>query len=329
MNDKYSWLRQGTKGLVCTPGKFVIDPIQPTDLAVITHGHADHARSGHRHIIATPETIAIMRARYKDIRKESTTPLDFGVAKKINDVEIRFASAGHILGSAQVVIDYRGTRVVVSGDYKRRADPSCEPFELVPCNLFITEATFGLPVFSHPPADTEVLKLLNSLKKFPDKTHLVGVYALGKCQRLLCHIRKHGYTEPIFIHGAMRPLCDLYKSFGYELGELIQVTSRVKKITAGKIVVCPPSAIAEKWSRGFVSPMTCLASGWMRIRQRVKQRQIELPLIISDHADWYELTTTVREVGAKDIWVTHGQEEALVHYAQTIGLNSAPLSLQT
>ena len=328
MYENFNWLRRNYNGLVCTPGKFVIDPIQPVDLAVITHGHTDHARPGHRHIIATPETIAIMEARYGSIQKANTTPLDFGVVKKVGSVEIQFASAGHILGSAQVVIDYIGSRVVVSGDYKRRVDPSCVPFELVPCNLFITEATFGLPVFTHPSTDAEISKLLNSLKIFPHKTHLVGVYALGKCQRLLCHIRKHGYTEPVFIHGAMKPLCDLYRSFGYELGELVQVTPKMKKSTAGKIVLCPPSAIADKWSRGFVSPMTCLASGWMRIRQRVKQRQVELPLIISDHADWIELTKTVREVGAKDIWVTHGQEDALVHYARSIGLNSAPLSLQ-
>ena len=243
-------------------------------------------------------------------------------------MSLRFASAGHILGSAQAILTHSGTRAVVSGDYKRRADPSCAPFELVQCDLFITEATFGLPVFRHPDTETEIVKLIRSLERFPEKTHLIGVYALGKCQRVIRHLRGLGYHDSIYIHGALRELCKLYERHNIELGELIPVTAETKKETAGKIVLCPPGALADKWSRGFPKRITGLASGWMRIRQRAKQRRVELPLIISDHADWDELTATIREVGAETIWVTHGQEDALIHYARGLGLKASPLALQ-
>ena len=328
MQEDFTWLYPGQNGLNCDPGRFVIDPVRPVPCAVITHGHADHARAGHGHVIATQETLSIMDVRYGKNHADATTPMPIGETLKLGDVSLRFASAGHILGSAQAILEHAGTRAVVSGDYKRRADPSCAPFELVPCDLFITEATFGLPVFRHPDTESEIVKLIRSLDRFPEKTHLIGVYALGKCQRVIRHLRALGYHEPIYIHGALHKLCRLYECHGIGLGELMPVTAKTKKETAGKIVLCPPGALADKWSRGFPERITGLASGWMRIRQRVKQRRVELPLIISDHADWDELTATIREVGAGTIWVTHGQEDALVHYARGLGLAASPLALQ-
>jgi len=315
-------------GLYCEPGGFFIDPARPCERAVITHGHADHARPGHARVLATPETIAIMDVRYGPNHAEAKQGLTYGERLQVGDTTLWFAPAGHILGSAQLVIEHGGERAVVSGDYKRRSDPTCRTFEVVECDLFVTEATFGLPVFHHPATEDEVAKLFRSLTLFPERAHLVGVYALGKCQRVICHLRALGYDAPIYVHGALMEPSALYERHGVDLGPLIPVTPDLKKETAGTLVLCPPGALMDRWSRGFPERITAMASGWMLIRQRVKQRRVELPLVISDHADWDELTRTIREVNAGTIWVTHGQEDALVHYATGLGLDAAPLSIQ-
>ena len=191
-----TWLRVTPEGLHCLPGGFTVDPVRPVGLAVITHGHADHARPGHGAVLATPETLAIMRARMGEGRAgESQQPLRPGEEVAHNGVRIRLAPAGHVLGSAQVCLEWQGSRAVVSGDYKRARDPTCAPFEPVPCDVFVTEATFGLPIFRHPPADGEVAKLLRSVELFPERTHVVGCYALGKCQRLIALLREAGWDE--------------------------------------------------------------------------------------------------------------------------------------
>jgi putative mRNA 3-end processing factor len=197
----------------------------------------------------------------------------------------------------------------------------------VACDVFITEATFGLPVFRHPPDSGEVAKLLRSLDLFADRCHLIGVYALGKCQRLIALLRAAGYDRPIYLHGALAALCELYAAHGVALGPLAPVTRETRKALAGQIVLCPPSAIADRWSRALPDPVTGIASGWMMIRQRARQRGVELPLVISDHADWPELTATLADVDAGDVLVTHGREEALVHHARLAGRRAAALSL--
>ncbi len=305
-----SWLRPGPSGLHCVPGDFHIDPSGPVPRAVITHGHSDHARPGHDAVLATADTLAIMRLRLGTLGQ--TQALAYGVPLRVKDVTVTLMPAGHILGSAQIVIDYNGQRAVISGDYKRHADPTCEPFELVPCDLFVTEATFGLPVYRHEPDTAEVQKLLASLRDFPERTHQIGVYGLGKCQRLIKLIRKAGYDRPIWLHGALRSMTDYYVSRGIDLGEVPNVADAPGTL-AGEIVLSPPSALGDRWSRRFADPLAGFASGWMRIRGRVRQRGVELPLIISDHCDWPELLKTVTETGAREVWVTHGREEALVH----------------
>ena len=305
-----SWLRPGPSGLHCVPGDFHIDPSGPVPRAVITHGHSDHARPGHDAVLATADTLAIMRLRLGPLGQ--TQALAYGVPLKVKDVTVTLMPAGHILGSAQIVIDYNGQRAVISGDYKRHADPTCEPFELVSCDLFVTEATFGLPVYRHEPDTREVQKLLASLRDFPERTHQIGVYGLGKCQRLIKLIRQAGYDRPIWLHGALRSMTDYYVSRGIDLGEVPNVTDAPGKL-AGEIVLSPPSALGDRWSRRFADPLAGFASGWMRIRGRVRQRGVELPLIISDHCDWPELLQTVTETGTREVWVTHGREEALVH----------------
>ena len=240
-----------------------------------------------------------------------------------------FYPAGHVLGSAQIRVAHGGQCIVASGDYKRRADPTCRGFEPVSCDVFITEATFGLPVFRHPDDREEIATLLKSVAQFPERTHLVGAYSLGKAQRVIRLLRDAGYSEPIFIHGALQRLCDYYATQGIDLGVLEPATvdKGGKTDFAGRIVVGPPSAFSDRWARRFADPVSAFASGWMRIRQRAKQRGVELPLILSDHADWDELVATISETGAGEVWVTHGREEAIVRWCQINGIAARPLHL--
>ena len=235
--------------------------------------------------------------------------------------------AGHVLGSAQIGLEWRGSRVVVSGDYKRRPDPTCAGFEAEPCDVFVTEATFALPVFRHPPAEAEIARLLRSVALFADRTHVVGCYSLGKCQRLIALLRQAGWDAPIFLHGAHVALCAVYEDLGVRLGDLRPATVAGKAALTGAIVLAPTSAIADRWARRLADPVVSLASGWMRVRQRAKQGGVELPLVISDHADWDELLATAAEVQAPEIWVTHGREDALIHALALRGIRGRALHL--
>ena len=322
-----TWLLKTPAGLYCAPGDFYIDPVRPVPRAVVTHAHSDHARPGNGAVLATAQTLAVMRARLGEAAGASLQAAPYGESLRIGEADLRLLPAGHILGSAQAVIDYRGRRAVVSGDYKRRPDPTCAPFELCRCDLFVSEATFALPVFRHPLAEAEIGKLLHSLVLFPERCHLVGVYALGKCQRVVALLRQAGYDAPIYLHGALAAPCELYEEAGVALGPLLRATGMPREALKGQIVLAPPAALADRWSRFLPDPVLAFASGWMRVRQRAKARGVELPLVISDHADWDELTRTIVEVGAPEIWVTHGREEALVHYAQTQGLAARAVSL--
>lgn len=322
-----TWLCPRDAGLYCAPGDFFIDPHRPVARAVVTHGHADHARSGHERVLATPQTVRLMQARYGSACAGSFQPLGFGETVRIGDVSVRLVPAGHILGSAQVVIEFQGRRAVVSGDYKRATDPTCADFELVPCDLFVTEATFALPVFRHEEAAAEVARLLQSLRRQPERTHLVGAYGLGKCQRVIALLRAAGYDEPIYLHGAMVSMCEAYAREGVSLGPLATVAGGEDKTLAGRIVMCPPSALRERWSRRFADPVTAFASGWMRIKGRARQSGVELPLVISDHADWPELIDTIRATGAGEIWITHGRDDALAYHLASLGLRSKALAL--
>jgi putative mRNA 3-end processing factor len=321
-----TWLRPEAAGLYCVPGGFYIDPHRPVERAVITHGHSDHARAGHAHVLATSETIAIMKVRMGEGCASTFQSATLGDPLVIGAVTVHLEPAGHILGSAQIVIEYHGRRAVVSGDYKRRGDPTCRPFEVVRCDLFITEATFGLPVFKHEPDAREIAKLLASVALFPERTHLIGVYGLGKCQRLIALLRRAGYDKPIWLHGALKKVSDLYVELGIDLGDIRSVSDADGKL-AGEIAMCPPSALADRWSRRVTDPVTSFASGWMRVRGRARQRGCELPLIISDHCDWPELVQSIEEAGAEEIWVTHGREDALVHQIGLMGRRGRALAL--
>ena len=240
----------------------------------------------------------------------------------------RFVPAGHVLGSAQIVLEHGGERVVVSGDYKRRPDPTCAPFEPVPCDIFVTEATFGLPVFRHPDTGAEIDRLLAALHANPDRCVLVGAYALGKAQRVIAELRGRGHDDadlhPRRDAAAVRPLCRSRRR-----SRRAAPRDRASKAAElrGQIVVAPPSALNDRWSRRLPDPITAMASGWMRVRQRARQKNVELPLIISDHADWDELTATLTEI-APERGVGHprprGGAGPLVHDPPDQGARAGP-----
>ena len=315
------------EGLYCAPGDFFIDPVRPVERAVITHGHADHARPGHGVVVATPETLQIMAARYGEGFCRAAEPVRYGERRTRDTVEISLAPAGHVLGSAQAVVRHGGLTLVVSGDYKRRRDPTCAPFEPVACDVFITEATFGLPVFSFPPDADEIATLLESVAQFPERCHIIGAYALGKAQRVIRLLREAGWDRTIYVHGALLRLNALYEANGVDLGPLASAAEEGEADFAGQIVIAPPSALADRWSRRFPDPVTALASGWMRVRARARQRAVELPLVISDHADWDELTSTIAELKPGQLWITHGREEALARWAELNGVHARALAL--
>ncbi|GHA86024.1 DNA ligase-associated DEXH box helicase [Algimonas arctica] len=331
MINPETWMEIREGGFYCVPAECYVDPMVPVTRAVVTHGHADHASRGHGRVWATPETIDIMRTRNYVADETQTTGLPYGQRHDLGGgVTLWFASAGHILGSAQAVFEYQGQRIVAAGDFKRHPDPTCAPFEVVPCDVFITEATFALPVFQHPPLEDEVEKLMRSMRTLPDRTHIVGVYALGKCQRVMKTLRLAGYEHPFYIHGALKRLTELYESYGQDFGvwQLVSEIDRNDKDRfRGKIVLCPPAQINDRWSRRFADPLPTVASGWMQIRARARQKRAELGLVVSDHADWNDLLRTCRETGAGMVWITHGRVEALEYALKKEGINAKGLHL--
>jgi putative mRNA 3-end processing factor len=315
------------EGLCCPPGDFLIDPLRPATRAVITHGHSDHARPGHEEVICTEATAAIMQARLGERAAGRFSTLRYGEKIRIGEVDVTLFPAGHVLGSAQVLLEWRGLRTVFSGDYKRDPDPTCAPFEPIRCHVFITEATFGLPVFRRPPPGDEVEKLRLSMARAPERWHVIGAYALGKAQRLVAEMRASGDDRPIAMHGAAMKICELYQNFGVKLGALEQASAESAKSSAPGLVVCPPSALQDRWSQKFGDAVRGMASGWMQIKGRARQRNVELPLILSDHADWPDLQQTILDTGAEEIWITHGQEDALMRWCELRGLFAHPLNL--
>lgn len=310
-------------GLYCEAGDFYVDPVRKVARAVITHGHSDHARAGHEAVLATKETLAVMAARYGEKYTTAPQTARYGETIELGTARVTLKPAGHVIGSAQIVIEVEGKRVIVSGDYKRARDPTCPPFEPVNCDIFITEATFGLPVFRHPPAEREVAKVLHSLSLFPDRPHFIGAYSLGKAQRLIALLREAGHDDPIFADKATERLCALYAAHGVPLGDIRALDGA--GTLNGRIVIGAPGR--DLFPAGTTAPVTAFASGWMRTRKRARSANVDLPLIVSDHADWDELTATVREIAPGELWVTHGAEAALVHWTKAQGIRARPLSI--
>jgi putative mRNA 3-end processing factor len=309
-------------GLYCAAGDFYIDPLRPVPRALITHAHSDHARPGHGAVLASRQTLEIMAIRYGEDFTAHRQIAD--APTRIGEVRVSFHPAGHVLGSSQILITPPdGPRILVSGDYCRTENPVCQPWEPVACDIFITEATFGLPIFRHPDPAGEIRRLLASMAEFPERPHLVGAYALGKAQRLITLLRATGYDHPIALHGALTRLCAYHAGQGIDLGTLVPASEP----GAAQLVLAPPSAFSSAWAQRFRDPVLCYASGWMAIRARARQRGVELPLVLSDHVDWPQLTDTIRDLSPQEVWITHGAEDGLLRWCEMQSIAARPLRM--
>ena len=314
-------------GLYCPPGDFHIDPWRPVDRAVLTHAHGDHARRGHRTYYASHGSRALLRHRLQ--RDALVLTAGYGKSFRLGDAWVSFHPAGHILGSAQVRVEHQERVWVVSGDYKRDHDPTCTPFEVVPCDTFITEATFALPVYRWRPATQIAAEIHAWWRQAAEKGRaaVLFCYALGKAQRILAELKAFP-CGPVYLHGALVPLVDVYRQAGVEMVSTTPASAaQTGKGFAGALVLAPPSAAGSSWMRRFRPEETGFASGWMRIRGNRRRRGYDRGFVISDHADWQALLRTVRETGASRILATHGRTDVLVRYLNEVeGIAAEPLA---
>ncbi|MFD2738440.1 ligase-associated DNA damage response exonuclease [Sulfitobacter aestuarii] len=305
------------KGIYCPAGDFYIDPWRPVPRALITHGHADHARDGMGSYLATAAALPVMRHRLGDIRAE---PIDFDETRRIGDALVSFHPAGHVPGSAQIRVEVAGEVWVSSGDYKVIDDGLSEPFEPVRCHHFITESTFGLPVFRWN-AQTEVASQLNAWWAncaAAGKTAFLGAYSLGKAQRLLSMLDPG--IGPILTHAAVENTNEVLRTQGIALPDTIRVTPELApKEHPGALVLSPPSALGSQWARRFGPQESAFASGWMTLRGVRRRRAGDRGFVISDHADWNGLLWAIRETQAENIYVTHGYTDVFSRYLNTEG----------
>jgi putative mRNA 3-end processing factor len=308
------------RGIYCPAGDFHIDPWKPVEYAVLTHAHADHARRGSTSYVFSAEGERVFRTRLGDITAQ---PLQYGEEITRNGVKVSLHPAGHILGSAQARVEHKGEIAVVSGDYKLGHDPTCTPFEPVRCHTFITESTFGLPVFRWPDP-TEVMASINQWWKAnaeKGKASLLLSYSLGKAQRLLHDLDPE--TGPIFLHGAAKRLTDDYREAGIALPETEYATAdHDKKRFRNALIIAPPSALGSSWTDRFGPFTSGFASGWMQIRGTRRRRAADRGFILSDHADWQGLQTAIEETGAENIFVTHGYTEIFARWLREQGYNA-------
>ncbi|MBV9215630.1 MAG: ligase-associated DNA damage response exonuclease [Acidobacteria bacterium] len=314
-------------GLFCRQGGFYIDPWRPVDRAVVTHAHSDHAYRGSKHYLVTKEGEELARIRLDPEATISTLP--YGRKKDINGVKVSFHPAGHILGSAQVRVEYRGEVWVVSGDYKLTPDPTCAPFEHVRCHNFITEATFGLPIYRWPPPEQVFGEISGWWRRNQEKgkASVIFAYSLGKAQRVLAGIDRS--IGRIYTHGSVERLTQAYRRAGVDLAPTTYAGGVAnKKEFVGSLIVGPPSAQATTWLRRFGTHSTGFASGWMLVRGARRQRAIDRGFVLSDHADWPELQTAIKETNAETVYVTHGFSEEVVRWLNENGMNAVPLKTQ-
>lgn len=308
------------EGLYCPPGDFHIDPWRPVHRAVITHAHADHARVGHAHYLAAAPAEGVLRARLGDI---SLQPLAYGETVEHRGVRVSLHPAGHVLGSAQVRIEHRGEVWVVSGDYKVEPDATCAPFEPVRCHCFITESTFGLPIYRWPPQQ-EVFAEINAwwaANAAAGRPSLLLGYSFGKAQRLLSGV--DASIGPIVVHGAVEPVNRAYRAAGVALPATRLVSEVADKADLRRaLVLAPPSVQGSAWRRRFASASDAFASGWMRLRGTRRRRGVDRGFVLSDHADWPGLMQAIAATGAGRVIVTHGYEAVLVRWLQQQGLQA-------
>jgi putative mRNA 3-end processing factor len=323
------------QGLYCPAAAAWIDPWRPVPRALITHAHADHARPGCGTYWAVGAAEAILRQRLG--AGISLLPVDYGQVHRIGDARVSFHSAGHVLGSAQIRLEAGGESWLVSGDYKRCADPSCAPFEPVSADVFITEATFGLPIYRWSPGATVAAEILRWWRAAPERPSLLFAYAFGKAQRLLAELAAIGVGavgEPggegkeILLHGAVEALMPAYRQAGVPLPPTLPASTIPRgESLAGRLVIAPPAAHRSVWMKRFRLPQTAFVSGWMAVRGARRRRGYERGFVMSDHADWDGLLRSVRDSGARQVYVTHGNSEGLARYLREVeGISAEPLA---
>jgi putative mRNA 3-end processing factor len=311
---------QRPEGLYCPPGDFYIDPWRPVERAVITHAHADHARAGNGHYLAAAPAEGVLRARLGDIDLQT---LRYGEAIEHHGVRVSLHPAGHVLGSAQVRLAHGGRVWVASGDYKVAPDRTCEPFEPVRCDVFITESTFGLPIYRWRP-DDELFADLNgwwSRNALAGRASVLACYSFGKAQRILSGVDPS--IGPIVVHGAVQPLNQAYRAAGVALPDTRMVGEIEDRAQLRRaLVLCPPSAVASPWLRRFGDNSTAFASGWMQLRGARRRGGYDRGFVLSDHADWPGLLAAIGATGAQRVIVTHGSVAVMVRYLQEQGLQA-------
>ncbi len=318
MSDRSRDLVQVTpRGLYCPPGDFHIDPWRPVGRAVITHAHADHARRGHGRYLAARAGERVLRARLGDIEMQA---VDYGEPVEINGVRVSLHPAGHVLGSAQVRVEHRGEVWVVSGDYKVEPDPTCAAFEPVRCHAFVSESTFGLPVYRW----NRGAALFDELNRWwranaeAGRASVVYAYAFGKAQRILAGVDPS--IGPIVCHGAVEALNRAYRDSGVALPPTVLATDVTDRAALSRaLVVAPPSAQASPWLKRFGEFSDAFASGWMQLRGARRRRAVDRGFVLSDHADWPGLVQAIRESEATRVFVTHGYVPVMVRWLQEQG----------
>ncbi|MEO6209935.1 MAG: ligase-associated DNA damage response exonuclease [Gemmatimonadaceae bacterium] len=326
-------LRITDRGLYCEAGDFYIDPWQPVDRAVITHAHGDHARWGSRHYLASAEGRRVLRTRLG--ADASIQTVEYGEPLDLNGVRISLHPAGHILGSAQIRVERGGDVWVVSGDYKTDPDPTCTPFEVVKCHSFITESTFGLPIYRWR-AQAEVFGEMRDWWRAnaeAKRASIIYAYALGKAQRVLAglldadHGVDRGAIGPIYTHGAVERLTRDYRDSGIALPATQHASEMPRGHDfAGSLIVAPPSAAGSTWLRRFGAASPAFASGWMQIRGARRRRAVDRGFVLSDHVDWPALLATIEATGAERVWVTHGFREPVVRWLLERGIDALSIA---
>lgn len=314
------------EGLYVPAGDFYIDPWRPVARAVITHAHSDHARSGSGHYWAAASGLGLLRERLG--REAALTGVPYGQRFSLGEARVSLHPAGHVLGSAQVRIEAGGSVWVVSGDYKRDADASCEAFEPVPCDVFITEATFALPIYRWDATRTVAREIFDwwQAAKADGQAAILFCYALGKAQRVLAELQ-HFTAETVYVHGALPALIQAYRDAGIALLPTEAVSQQPKGTDfAGRLIIAPPGASGTPWMKRFHPCTTGFASGWMRVRGSRRRLAYDRGFVLSDHADWDSLLRTIAETGARRVLITHGHGDALIAHLRQLGLQAELLA---
>jgi len=319
-------LRMTEKGLYCEAGNFHIDPLQPVDRAVITHAHGDHARRECRRYLAAREGLQILRFRLGN--EASIQAVPYGEYTYLDGIRVSLHPAGHILGSSQVRIEHRGQITVFSGDYKVQADPTCRPLEVLRCHTFITESTFGLPIYRWP-EPKEVFGDINawwSANQKAGRASLLYAYAAGKAQRIIMGLDVS--LGPIFTHRSVEELNRRYRASGVALPHTTSLDFAGKKTDmSSALIVAPPLVHGTEWTRPFKDSSTGFASGWMRIRGMRRRRAVDRGFVLSDHVDWPGLLSVIRSTGAEEIFACHGYTSIVVRALQEKGLDAKTLDV--